>query len=97
MVVEDEPPILRSICRKIQQAGPNFEIVAAAQNGREALEYLQQERIDLAFLDINLPIVSGLEILEYIDRKQLDVMSVVISGYKNFEYARKACACHAMD
>lgn len=51
----------------------------------------------MAFLDINLPIVSGLEILEYIDRKQLDVMSVVISGYKNFEYARKACACHAMD
>ena len=71
--------------------------MAAVQNGREALEYLQKEHIDLAFLDINLPIVSGLEILEYIDQNQLDVMSVVVSGYKNFEYARKACACHAMD
>ena len=97
MVVEDEPPILRSICQKIRQAGPTFDVVAAAQNGREAIDFLKRGGIDLVFLDINLPVISGLEVLEYIDAHHADIMSVVVSGYKKFEYARKACALHAAD
>lgn len=72
-------------------------MVAAAQNGREAIDFLKRGGIDLVFLDINLPVISGLEVLEYIDAHHADIMSVVVSGYKNFEYARKACALHAAD
>ncbi len=42
-------------------------MVAAAQNGREAIDFLKRGGIDLVFLDINLPVISGLEVLEYID------------------------------
>ena len=64
-------------------------MVAAAQNGREAIDFLKRGGIDLVFLDINLPVISGLEVLEYIDAHHADIMSVVVSGYKNLSMPEK--------
>ena len=41
MVVEDEPPILRNICRKITEAGPCWKIAATANNGEQAIAWLK--------------------------------------------------------
>ncbi len=46
---------------------PELRLTKVAKDGEEALEYLQSEEIDLAFLDINLPLLSGLEILEKLE------------------------------
>ena len=42
MVVEDEPPIQRSICQKIEETNKNFTVVAAFDNGKDALQYLKE-------------------------------------------------------
>ena len=42
MVVEDEPPIQRSICQKIEETNKNFTVVAAIDNGKDALQYLKE-------------------------------------------------------
>ena len=47
MVVEDEPPIQRSICQKIEETNKNFTVVAAFDNGKDALQYLKEHPVDV--------------------------------------------------
>lgn len=97
MVVEDEPPVQRSICRKIEKINPAFKVTAVADNGYTAIEILEKQDIDVMFVDINLPVLSGIEVLEYMNEKQIDVIPVVLSGYKDFEYVKAAFSNNVYD
>ena len=97
MVVEDEPPIQRSICQKIEETNVHFQIAAAVDNGKDAIQYLNEYPVDVLFLDMNLPIVGGKELLEYVSTEKKNVIPVVLSGYTDFEYVKCALANHAMD
>lgn len=97
MVVEDEPPIQRSICQKITSLNPNFEITATADNGKDAIAWLSTHEVDVMFVDINLPLVSGLEVLDYVRENDIRLIPVVLSGYKDFEYVRSAFSNHVLD
>ncbi|TGL58394.1 LytR/AlgR family response regulator transcription factor [Leptospira sarikeiensis] len=66
LIVEDEAPT-RELLVNYCLARPELKLVKVAKDGEEALEYLQSEEVDLAFLDINLPILSGLDILEKLE------------------------------
>ena len=97
MVVEDEPPIQRSICQKIEEINENFEVTAAIDNGKDAIQYLKEHSVDVMFVDMNLPIVSGKELMEYTAAENIRVMPVVLSGYTDFEYVKCALSNHAID
>lgn len=90
MVVEDEPPVQRSICKKIEKINPSFQVTAVADNGYSAVEMLEKQEIDVMFVDINLPVMNGIEVLEHIKERQIKVIPVVLSGYKDFEYVKSA-------
>ncbi|MGL4736451.1 MAG: response regulator transcription factor [Cellulosilyticaceae bacterium] len=97
MVVEDEPPILRGICNKIKKAHTNCEIVHTAYNGQAAIDYLTENPVDIVFTDINMPLISGLELLEYINQHHPQIITIILSGYQEFEYAKKALRLGAYD
>ena len=98
LVVEDEPPILRSICIKIPEINPSFEVVDTACNGREAIEKLTARNdIDVAVVDINLPVLNGIAVLECIKENHPNILSVVLSGYKDYEYVRAAFGNNTVD
>ena len=97
MVVEDEPPIQRSICQKIEETNKNFTVVAAIDNGKDALQYLKEHPVDVMFVDMNLPIVGGKELLDFCSNEELSVLPVVLSGYTDFEYVKCAITNHAID
>ena len=90
VIAEDELPLLRGLGQMIEQADPRFQIVCSAKNGKEALEYLTQHRADVLFTDINMPLLSGLELIEQAQRLDPRLTSVILSGYSEFEYARQA-------
>ncbi|GKX27967.1 DNA-binding response regulator [Vallitalea longa] len=90
LVVEDEPPILRGICNAIKQVNPNFEITSTAYNGQDAVELLKKSSYDLVITDINMPINDGFYILEYITKNCPSTISVILTGYQEFDYAKKA-------
>ncbi len=90
LVLEDEKPIARSIKRAIESLNENFEVVYIANNGRQALEYIKSEKIDVAFIDINVPVISGIDVLKYIHEEKLEIIPVILSGYQEFSYAQKA-------
>lgn len=90
VIAEDEIPLLRGLGQMIEQIDPRFQIVCSAKNGKEALEYLTQHSADVLFTDINMPLLSGLELIAQAQRLDPRLTSVIISGYGEFEYARQA-------
>ena len=90
LVAEDEKPLLRGIKMLVEEIDSHFTVVKCAVNGKEAIEYLSANRVDVVFTDINMPIVDGLELMKYLSAEHPETIVVVISGYNDFEYAQKA-------
>ncbi len=97
LVVEDEKPISRNICHKIERINPKFKVVATAFNGKQAMDKIKEESFDVLFLDINIPFFSGLDILKFIKEKKINSYCVLLTGYQTFEYAQTALRNNAFD
>lgn len=90
MLVDDEPWVLYGLKMMLSWEEYGFEIVAEAVNGLDALEILRKEKLDVVFSDIRMPGMDGLKLTEEVAEQNLDTKIVLISGYSEFEYARKA-------
>lgn len=98
LLVDDEPLIVQGLSRLLDWTKEGCEIVATAQNGIEALEYLWENKVDLIIADIQMPEMTGLELLEIIRREQVsDAYFVILSGYSDFAYAQQAIRYSCMD
>ncbi|WP_424765613.1 response regulator transcription factor [Paenibacillus sp. sgz302251] len=95
-VVDDESEVRTSIIQKVTALFPH-EQVFNAEFGHKALEQISLVLPELVFLDIRMPELSGLEILEILKEKHPAMHVVIISGYDDFEYARKALQHGAAD
>jgi DNA-binding LytR/AlgR family response regulator len=62
LIAEDEPMMRAQLKGRLAQAWPELEIVAEAANGEEALTLAGEKRPDIAFLDIRMPVRSGLDV-----------------------------------
>lgn len=89
LIVEDEVKIRRGLAALIARQTDN-EIVGEAKNGKEGLELIQQTNPDLVITDVRMPEMDGLEMLEALSERQIKVHCVILSGYSEFEYAKKA-------
>ncbi len=90
VVVEDEVLLLKNITKKILQTNSSFEVVGTAYNGAEALEIIEKTLPEVVFTDIRMPMMDGLELAGILKRKYSSIFLVIISGYDDFEYARRA-------
>ena len=66
LLIDDEPFIVQGLAVLIDWSREGFEIAATAANGREALEYLQDHKVDLIIADIKMTVMGGLELLDVI-------------------------------
>lgn len=89
MVADDEYIIRRGIISFLRKY-EEIEVVAEAEDGEMALEIAQEEDIDIFFVDINMPFLSGLQFIEKLKNLQPQAIIVVITGYDDFEFARTA-------
>jgi len=62
LIAEDEPMMRAQLKGRLAQAWPDLEIVAEAENGEEALALVDEKKPDIAFLDIRMPVMSGLDV-----------------------------------
>jgi two-component system response regulator YesN len=90
VVAEDEELILKHIVKNIQLVNLGFTVVGAAQNGRQALELVEEHSPDLLLTDIRMPVIDGLELLKNIALNYPYIKTIIISGYSEFEYAKQA-------
>jgi two-component system LytT family response regulator len=92
-IVDDELLSRRGIALRLHDA-PEFEVVAECSNGREAVGALQRERPDLVFLDIQMPGLSGFDVLAHLPR---DVLPLVVFVTAYDQYAVRAFETRAVD
>ena len=99
LVVEDEPPILRSIVSAVKSCGEQYVVADTAFNGRAALEKLKNAEIpfDLVLTDIRMPVMDGLALAETIHATMPELYCVVVSGYNDFAYVQGALRSHVYD
>lgn len=90
MIVEDEPVILRSVRRGIEQFGEDFQVVAEAYDGKEALDKMRDCCPDIVISDIVMPQMGGLEMIERAKTQGIQAKYILLSGFGEFKYAQKA-------
>ncbi|MHB8061028.1 MAG: response regulator, partial [Ruminiclostridium sp.] len=90
VVVDDEKTIRKGMCNYIAWNEMGFEVVADFEDGKETIQYISKHTVDVVLTDIEMAQVTGLELAKYIYENKLPIKIVIISGYKEFEYARKA-------
>ena len=92
VVVVDDEPLARAVVREYVGAHPGVEIVAECANGFEAVKAVAELSPDLMFLDVQMPKLSGFEVLELIGRA---VPVIFTTAYD--QYALSAFEVHAID
>ncbi len=90
LIVEDEPKLRKGICTCFPWDTLGFKIVAEASNGKFALEYLKNNPVDVIFSDIQMPVMTGLELAKELHMQKSKIKVLFLSGYKEFGFAQKA-------
>lgn len=67
-----------------------MRICASCKNGEEVLKAVQEEHVHIALLDINMPGMDGLTLAERLKQEDQELLVVFVTGYSEFEYARRA-------
>lgn len=90
IIVEDEPAIARGLSMMITQNYPDFQVIALARNGKDGLQKILELKPELVFVDINMPVMNGLDMIEQVQKSGFFTQCVILTGYAEFEYARTA-------
>ena len=91
LLVDDEPFIIQGLKVLIDWEQEGYMIAGTASNGKEAYDFLKKESVDLIIADIQMPVMTGLDLQEAIRKENLsNAYFVILSGYADFEYARRA-------
>ena len=90
IIADDEEKICKLIQILVDWEAKGLEIAGVAHDGREALELVKEQGADIIITDIRMPELNGLDLVEAIKNARPDISCVIISGYQEFEYARRA-------
>lgn len=90
VIADDEETIRNGLKHLIESYDLNLTVIATAEDGQEALEAIQEYRPEIILMDINMPFMNGLEVIEKVRKMDEDAKIIIISGYNQFSYAQKA-------
>ncbi len=97
LLVEDEPSAVRYLRSIIESRCAGFEVIGTAENGKEALEKIRQDLPDIVITDIKMPLMNGIELAAQIGQELPFIYTVIVSGYQEFDYARRALNSGVVD
>lgn len=90
ILADDEQKILYGMEKGIDWEGLGFIVAGTAQNGKEALELMEEFHPDLVISDIKMPFMDGLELAKNVHENYMNTKVILFSGWDDFEYARLA-------
>lgn len=97
LIVDDSAMMRKIVLRALTLAGLDFQKVLEAGDGKEALELLKAHTVELIMCDINMPVMSGLELLRAMREQNLaaGVPVVMVTTESSAEHVREAVAVGA--
>ena len=96
-LADDERWVVFGLRKLIEKSELPFQVIGEAYDGVTTLEEVMEKKPDILITDIRMPGCSGLELLEKIQEKKLDIRVIMVSGYADFEYARRSLRGGASD
>ena len=90
LVADDQEQICVGISKLIASVFPQLRLLGSCNCGRDILEILKTDIPDILITDIRMPDISGLDVCKAIRERSQRTKIILISGYKEFEYARQA-------
>lgn len=90
LLVDDEPMVVDSLLNLISWEDNGFEVVGSAHDGTKALQQYHAKLPELMIVDIRMPGMDGLELMRAVASVNPAVKFIVMSAYKDFEYAQQA-------
>ncbi|MEA4860507.1 Chemotaxis response regulator protein-glutamate methylesterase [bioreactor metagenome] len=90
LLVDDETAVRDGIRSRTPWQTYNFEVIAEAGNGIEALELVEELHPDVVITDIRMPYLDGMELIQQIRSSHPATTLVILSGYDEFTYAQQA-------
>lgn len=81
----------------IEESEPEWHVVGEAKNGLDALKLMDRHRPELVLTDIRMPAMDGIELVTHLRDQYPETLVIILTGYKNFEYAQAAVRLGVMD
>ena len=97
LIVEDELAARRGLSALLRELDPRIEVAGTAANGRQGLAQLSALTPEVAFVDVCMPEMDGLEMIRQAQAQGLTTQFVLVTAYAEFSYARKAVALGVKD
>lgn len=90
VLCDDEAAVIEELQQAVDWSRIGMEVVGTAANGNEALDLIVRKAPDVAVVDINMPGLSGLDMIQHVRRARISTDFIILSGYDTFSYAQTA-------
>ena len=97
LIAEDEQLAREGICKLVESLGDEYQLVGTADSGPMALDMILSLNPDVVFTDVRMPMMDGIEVAAQAREQGLKTEFVIISGYADFEYARRSITVNAVE
>lgn len=90
LVADDEDTIRNGIAKYIQLHTDRFDKIYLAANGQEAVDIIFRDKPDILFLDVQMPVMTGIEVMREANRAGILPYTMILSAYEEFRYCQQA-------
>lgn len=96
LIADDEQTVREYLASMVDWEGLGYELYEA-EHGRQALKLMKETHMDLVLLDISMPLMGGLEVLDWIRTTKYDCIPALLTCHDEFEYAKQALRAGCFD
>ncbi|RBW70784.1 response regulator [Bacillus taeanensis] len=97
LIVDDEKVVIDGLVSAVDWEDYQVEIVGTALNGNAAYQLIEETEPDIVLADIRMPGLNGLDLIQKVKNILPDTVFIIISGYTEFDYAKRAIELEAVD
>lgn len=90
LLVDDEALIREAVSENVNWEQYGYTLAGSCENGKEALEFIEKNPVDVVLTDICMPYMDGIALSEKISEGYPFIKVIILSGYDDFEYAKQA-------
>ena len=96
IILADDHKLVRQGVRSLLEAQPGFEVIGEASDGQEAYKLIETLSPDIAFLDVMMPNLNGIETAKLVRQRELKTKIIFLSMHANATYAVRALQSGAL-
>ena len=90
VVIADDHSMIREGLKQLLELEGDIKVVGEAKDGRQCLEVVRKKKPDVLLLDINMPEMNGLQVIEELKMQKMDVKVLILTIHNEIEYLLKA-------